>query len=50
MSKLPLFVEYMIQNVIRNGPFHVVIHINYLFIEFTENVLYRDRYRYRDNE
>ena len=23
-------------------------YINYLFIEFTENVLYRDIYRYRD--
>ena len=23
-------------------------YINYLFIEFTENVLYRDTYRYRD--
>ena len=23
-------------------------YVNYLFIEFTENVLYRDIYRYRD--
>ena len=25
-------------------------YLYYLFIEFTEKVLYRDMYRYRDNE
>ena len=49
MTKLPLFVEYIIKNVIRYRPFHVVI-LYELFIEFTENVLHRDIYRYRDNE
>ena len=26
----------------------LIQNVNYLFIEFTENVLYRDMYRYRD--
>ncbi len=38
----PLFVEYMIKHVIRERPFYVVILYEYIFTEFTENMLYRD--------
>lgn len=47
-SKYFLFVEYIVQNIVRNKPFHVVIYCNHLFIALTENVLYHDMYHYRD--
>lgn len=40
MSNYLLFADYIIQNVKRNRPFHVVI-LHKILISFTENVQYQ---------